>query len=170
MVRQWGRLHCRTSPLACSLRWHLWAWSKRTSCCWINLRFSGSAVGAAALGPTPTVPRPTWPTPVVGTDAPPTGTLTAPGCCSWCCEDLRDRRNTNYNIMHLCVYMCMYAQRIVTDFASPNCQKLTIPGSVFLSTLNWLSILFGMLALFWSCGPSPAPGSPWPAVWLYGPP
>ncbi len=45
MVLQWGSAQARTSPLACSRRWHLWAWSSRTSCCWISLRFSGSAVG-----------------------------------------------------------------------------------------------------------------------------
>lgn len=70
------------------------------------MRFSGSAVGGAALGPTPTVPRPTWPAPVVATDAPPTGTLTAPGCCSCCCEDLRDRRGRNYSITHVDIQDC----------------------------------------------------------------
>lgn len=80
MVRQWGRLQCRTSPLACSLRWHLCAWSKRTSCCCISFRFSGSAVGGAVPGPAPTALSPTWapPTPA----GPPTETPpTAPGCC-----------------------------------------------------------------------------------------
>lgn len=78
MVRQWGRLHCRTSPLACSLRWHLCAWSKSTSCCWISFRFSGSAVGGAAPGPVPTAPSPTGAPPT----AAPTGTLpTVAGCC-----------------------------------------------------------------------------------------
>lgn len=44
MVLQWGRMHCHTSPFACdSLRWHLWACRRSTSCCWISLRFSGSA-------------------------------------------------------------------------------------------------------------------------------
>lgn len=80
MVRQWGRLQCRTSPLAWSLRWHLCAWSKRTSCCWISFRFSGSAVGGAAPGPAPTAFSPTGapPTPAgPPMDTPPT----APGCC-----------------------------------------------------------------------------------------
>lgn len=49
IVRQWGSEHCLTSPLDWfSLLWHLWAWSRRTSCCWISFRFSGSAVGAGA--------------------------------------------------------------------------------------------------------------------------
>lgn len=91
IVRQWGRLHCRTSPFACSLRWHLCAWSRSTSCCWISLRFSGSAVGGApavadaaetwAPGPT----RPAW---LLGTIpwAPPTGVPEGPptpGCDGW---------------------------------------------------------------------------------------
>lgn len=91
IVRQWGRLHCRTSPFACSLRWHLCAWSRSTSCCWISLRFSGSAVGGApavadaaetwAPGPT----RPAW---LLGTIpwAPPTGAPEGPptpGCDGW---------------------------------------------------------------------------------------
>lgn len=92
MVRQWGRLHCRTSPLACSLRWHLCAWSKRTSCCWINLRFSGSAVGGAAPGPAPTAPSPTCAPPAAA--APLRGTPpTAPGCCCW--EAFEIRRSIN---------------------------------------------------------------------------
>lgn len=50
IVRQWGRLHGLTAPFwaCCSRLWHLWAWSKRTSCCWMSLRFSGSAVGGWA--------------------------------------------------------------------------------------------------------------------------
>ena len=50
MVRQCGRLQGFTAPFwaCCSRLWHLWAWSKRTSCCCINLRFSGSAVGGWA--------------------------------------------------------------------------------------------------------------------------
>lgn len=68
IVRQWGRLHCLTSPLACSLRWHLWACKRRTSCCWMSLRFSGSAVWAPEPIP--------WATGV-----------TRPGCwtCGACC-------------------------------------------------------------------------------------
>lgn len=69
MVRQWGSEQALTSPLACSRRWHLCAWSNRTSCCWMSLRFSGSAVGPADTPPTPgTIP--TEPT----------------CCCSWGCK------------------------------------------------------------------------------------
>lgn len=83
MVRQWGRLHCRTSPLACSRRWHLWAWRRSTSCCWMSLRFSGSAVGGApaAAGAAETwVPGPTRPAWLLGTipGAPPTGAPEGP--------------------------------------------------------------------------------------------
>ena len=85
MVRQWGRLHCLTSPFACSLRWHLCAWSRRTSCCWISFRFSGSAVGGAAPGPAPTALSPTWGPPTAAT--PPTDTPpTAPDCWDACGE------------------------------------------------------------------------------------
>lgn len=69
MVRQWGSEQALTSPLACSRRWHLCAWSNRTSCCWMSLRFSGSAVGPPDTPPTPgTIP--TEPT----------------CCCSWGCK------------------------------------------------------------------------------------
>ncbi|TNN51371.1 hypothetical protein EYF80_038408 [Liparis tanakae] len=83
MVRQWGRLHCRTSPLACSRRWHLCAWSRRTSCCWISLRFSGSAVGgapAAADAAETWAPGPTRPAWALGSipGAPPTGAPEGP--------------------------------------------------------------------------------------------
>lgn len=75
MVRQWGSEQALTSPLACSRRWHLCAWSNRTSCCWMSLRFSGSAVGPADTPPVPgTIP--TEPT----------------CCCSWGCK-----RMTKFN-------------------------------------------------------------------------
>ena len=50
IVRQWGKLQGFTAPFwaCCSPLWHLCAWSKRTSCCFINLLFSGSAVGGWA--------------------------------------------------------------------------------------------------------------------------
>lgn len=110
MVRQWGRLHCRTSPLACSLRWHLCAWSRRTSCCWISFRFSGSAVGGTAPGPVPTALSPTWAPPTAG--APPTDTPpTAPGCCCWealgwrggideCYKELLHQKKKNWTRLH----------------------------------------------------------------------
>ena len=56
MVRQCGSEQARTSPLACSRLWHLWAWSSRTSCCCISLRFSGSAVGPVAIACAGTIP------------------------------------------------------------------------------------------------------------------
>ena len=56
IVRQWGKLQGLIAPFwaCCSRLWHLCAWSKRTSCCCINLRFSGSAVGGWAS------PEPGW--------------------------------------------------------------------------------------------------------------
>lgn len=69
IVRQWGRAHALTSPLACSRRWHLCAWSSRTSCCWISLRFSGSAVGPADVTATP----------------PPLAIGSMDACCWGCC-------------------------------------------------------------------------------------
>lgn len=69
IVRQWGSEQALTSPLACSRRWHLCAWSNRTSCCWMSLRFSGSAVGPADTPPAPGT-MPTEPT----------------CCCSWGCK------------------------------------------------------------------------------------
>ena len=73
IVRQWGRLHGRYSPLAApslSLRWHLCACSNKTSCSWISLRFSGSDV---------------WPVgpPGFGGDCCWDGSLQELGCC--CC-------------------------------------------------------------------------------------
>ena len=53
IVRQWGRVHVRYSPLtdcSLSLRWHLCACSNSTSCCWISFRFSGSDVCPPAAG------------------------------------------------------------------------------------------------------------------------
>lgn len=87
IVRQWGRLHCQTSPLACSRRWHLCACSRSTSCCWISLRFSGSAVGgapAAADAAETWVPTAWAPGTIPG--APPTGAPVGPptpvcDCC-----------------------------------------------------------------------------------------
>ena len=50
IVWQWGKLQGLTAPFwaCCSRLWHLCAWSKRTSCCCINLLFSGSGVGGWA--------------------------------------------------------------------------------------------------------------------------
>lgn len=75
MVRQWGRAQARTSPLACSLRWHLCACNSRTSCCWISLRFSGSAVGPAEGTATPPPPA--------------SGNIAA--CCCGCCMGEKDK-------------------------------------------------------------------------------
>ena len=45
MVLQWSRLHCHCSPFVWfSRRWQLCACKNSSSCCWISLRFSGSAV------------------------------------------------------------------------------------------------------------------------------
>lgn len=81
IVRQWGRAQALTSPLACSRRWHLCAWSSRTSCCWISLRFSGSAVGPAEGTATPPPPA--------------SGSIAAccwGGCCWSCCTDETGRQ------------------------------------------------------------------------------
>lgn len=54
---------CHTSPLDwLSLRWHLCACRRRTSCCWISFRFSGSAVDVAVVGAPPCAPPgvPPW--------------------------------------------------------------------------------------------------------------
>ena len=55
MVRQWGRVHWRTSWVwgcccCCSLsrRWHFWACSRSTSCCWISFLSSGAPWGPPA--------------------------------------------------------------------------------------------------------------------------
>lgn len=77
IVRQWGSEQVLTSPLACSRRWHLCAWSNRTSCCWMSLRFSGSAVGPAETPPAPGT-MPTEPT----------------CCCSWGCKK---KKKTQFN-------------------------------------------------------------------------
>jgi hypothetical protein len=54
---------CHTSPLDwLSLRWHLCACRRSTSCCWINFLFSGSAVDVAVVGVPPCAPpgAPPW--------------------------------------------------------------------------------------------------------------
>ena len=79
MVRQWGRAHCRISPLAWFSRlWHLCAWSSSTSCCWISLRLPRSAAEAGCCW----VALPVVPWPATGA-APGWWGWFAWGCCCW---------------------------------------------------------------------------------------
>jgi len=62
IVEQWGKLHWGRCPLegaSFSRWWHLCAWSRRTSCCWMSFRFSGS--WAPGCGPPDMGPPGPWP-------------------------------------------------------------------------------------------------------------